>query len=803
MSTAVLEARVRLAATAARCLHCGQICGGEAVHTTWATFCCAGCESVYSLIARHGLADFYACETPPGLPPQTASAGATGFAELDDPAIAERFVSRADDTHARATFLVPALHCASCLWLVERLWHFDAGIGRSEADLLNRRVRVEFDPSRTTPRAIANRLSAIGFPPVLDAEQRSDAPPVARRSLYLKIGVAGFAFGNVMLFSIPRYVNGGPLDPLFESLFGALNLLFAIPVLLYSATGYFSGAWHALRARTVTLDVPIAIGLAALFGRSAVDIGIGEGPGFLDSFAGLVFFLLIGRLFQDRTFERIEFDRTVRSFLPLSVRAEGRHRGEVVPIDALEPGDVVMLRPGEVVPADSALLDAVATVDYAFVTGEEAPIDVRQGAPVAAGGRIVGHAVRLTVTGRVSHSRLARLWAHPVFGRQRSTWLTSLLARFGFWFTVAALGIAAAGAFAWWPDTRMAMQVATAVLIIACPCAFTLAAPIALGTAMSTLGRIGLFLRQPAVALDLSRIDAVVFDKTGTLTASGAGSATPEGLSPDDWSLVQRLAAQSVHPVSRAVIGARVDTTPIESFREIAGRGIVGWIDGHRVALGSASFIAAETGRRVAALPGASWAAVDNHDAGWIRFAASERPGAAQAVEALGTRAEILLLSGDDDGTAPRWAKLFGARMRFRQSADDKLAVVRELQARGHRVLMVGDGLNDAGALAAADVGLAVTDETACLVPACDGILSGSAVANLPALLAYARRARRVIILCFTVSILYNAIGLALALAGRLTPLATAILMPVSSLTIVALSTGLMRLSPRRQTEAA
>ena len=798
MSLEVLTSPTTQTAPAAVCLHCGEVCDAGHVRTDAGVFCCVGCETVHALLASHGLEDFYVCEVPPGRSQRLAAwQDGRQFAALDDPGVAARFVTRLAGGRARATFHVPAMHCSSCLWLLERLWRLDAGIGRSEADVLTRLVRIEFDPARTGARAIADLLASIGYAPVLDAEQQADAPPAQRRSLYLKIGVAGFAFGNVMLFSIPRYLNGAPLDPTFTRVFGLLNLVFAVPVLLYSSVDYFTGAWRAARARTVTLDVPIAIGLAVLFARSAAEIILGLGEGFLDSFAGLVFFLLIGRLFQQRTFERIEFDRSVRSFLPLSVQKEGQQPGSLTPIDALEPGDTIVLRSGEVAPADCTLLDAAARIDYAFVSGEQAPIEVRGGTTIRAGGRIAGRSVRLRVDDRVSHSRLAQLWANPVFQGSKATWLTDLLARFGVWFTVSALGIAALGAIAWWPDTRMSLQVATAVLIIACPCAFTLAAPITLGTAMGVLGRAGVYLRQPAVALELSRINTVVFDKTGTLTTGTNGEASCEGLSARDWSLVRMLATQSAHPVSRAIGRGHRDDALIERLKEELGRGLTGWIDGHRVVLGSAAFLAAETGHRVPPAAGATWASVDNARPGWIRFSAAERPGVADAAAAIAATHEIWLLSGDDDATAPRWRELFGPRMRFNQTADDKLALVRELQARGRRVLMIGDGLNDAGALAAANAGLAVTDDTACLVPACDGIVSGPRLAGLPALLAFASRARAVIVLCFTVSILYNVIGLGLALAGRLTPLATAILMPVSSLSIVGLSTGLMRRGPR------
>ena len=775
-----------------RCGHCGDDCSRDAVVTAAGTFCCAGCATVFELIARHGLEHFYVCDVEPGRSQKAAGRlDPDRFAVLDDPAIAARFVLRAT-TSPRATFTVPAMHCASCLWLLEQLWRFDEGVGRSEVDIAARTVRIDFDPARISVRAIASRLGSLGYEPLLAGESTVAPQPARRRTLYLKIGVAGFAFGNVMLFSVPRYLNGAPLDAGFTTLFGTLNLAFSIPVLLFSAADYFQNAWRSVRARAMSLDVPIAIGLLALFFRSSADILLGVGEGFFDSFAGLTFFLLIGRLFQQMAYERIEFDRTVRSFLPLSVRVvnDGGHR--LARIDTLQPGDVVSLRASEVVPSDATLIDDTAHLDYAFVTGESRPVHVRQGEPVHAGGRVVGTSVRLRIERPVSQSELARLWANPAFSASRARSLPAVLARFGLWFTIVALALAAFGAVAWWPDWRMSLSVATAVLIIACPCAFTLSAPIALGTTMGVLGRAGCYLKDPGVALELGRIDTVVFDKTGTLTTSAPETEpVSEGLSSDDWRLVRRLAVESTHPISRAI--QQIDRASAADVNEVSGRGLVGWIDGHRVAIGSASFIASETGRSLPEAAGATWAAVDDRVPGWIRTRAAVRPGMDAAVRALSAQYDTRLLSGDHDGDRDRWSPVFDGRVTFRQLPEDKLATVKDLQARGKHVLVIGDGLNDAGALAAADVGLAVTDDTACLVPACDAVISGSRLAHLPELLSYASRARRAIATCFGVSIAYNALGLWLALTGQLTPLATAILMPVSSLTIVALSAGLMR----------
>ena len=411
----------------------------------------------------------------------------------------------------------------------------------------------------------------------------------------------------------------------------------------------------------------------------------------------------------------------------------------------------------------------------------------------------MNRAVRLSVTRPVSQSRLAELWNHPVFARAKSQWMTTVSARFGAWFTGAAILLAVAGAVAWRSDPQRALEVATAVLIIACPCALTLAAPITLGVAMGQLGRRGCYLKQPEVVLDLSAVDTVAFDKTGTLTTAGAEAhLICDGFVASAWQQIRRLAAESVHPISRAIAGRGQVIGEVSGVEVSAGEGVSGLVDGERVAIGTAAFVARTTGQRIDPRSDRTWAAAGRLAAGWIRVVPSRRPGIVDALSRLRARHRLWLLSGDSPHDPSTWGPFFGRSMRFRLTPEAKLSIVRDLQAGGSRVLMVGDGLNDAGALAGADVGLAVSDETACLVPACDGLIRGDRLRDLPAILAYARQARRVIWLCFAVSVLYNVVGLTLALSGRLTPLATAVLMPVSSLTVIALAAGLMRGGPLR-----
>jgi Cu+-exporting ATPase len=792
--------------TTTLCRHCNEPCRTGSIACDTGNFCCAGCEAVFTVLHRAGLDAFYTCDVQPGTSQQLASGrDALRFSALDDAAVVDRLVTFSRPDMARVTFSVPSIHCSSCIWLLEQLWRFDDGIIRSEVDLFRRTIRVDFRPHATTLRRIAERLAAIGYEPSISPEDATRTTASARRRLHLQLGVAGFAFGNIMLFSIPRYANGAPLDPTFQHLFDALNLLFATPVLLFSAAPYFQTAWEALRRRSMAIEVPVAIGLGALYLRSVLDIGTGRGEGFLDSFSGLVFFLLCGRLVQHKVFDSIAFDRTYRSFLPLSVRVQRGDDFALAPLDRVTRGDTIEVRPGEVVPADAELLDRPGRVDYAFVTGEQVPVAVERGETVRAGGRAMGDVLRLRLLTDVCHSHLASLWNNPIFAKPKSRWLTAIAASFGTWFTIGAIGLAVAGGAAWWPDGSASLNVATAVLIIACPCALTLSAPMTLGAAAGFLAKRGLYLKDPAVVFDLSRIDTIAFDKTGTLTATDAQQTIERGgLSRESWRLAQALAACSTHPVSRviasgfdSVAAGQAETARVSEVIEKPGAGIFGWVNGLPVAIGVPGFMATRAADAVADHDDRTFVRV-GAERGWVRVFGAVRPGVEAAAQMLASSHSIWLLSGDHEGERCRWLSVFGPRMRFRQTPHDKLAFITAAKDAGHHVLMVGDGLNDSGALAAADVGITVSDDTACIVPACDAVVAGNRVADLPVFVRYAKRARAVVFLCFLVSVLYNAAGLTLALKGALTPLASAVLMPLSSLTIVGLSWSAMHWSARR-----
>ncbi|MGB3619584.1 MAG: HAD-IC family P-type ATPase, partial [Catalinimonas sp.] len=578
----------------------------------------------------------------------------------------------------------------------------------------------------------------------------------------------------------------------------------ALPTFFYAGSDYLRAAWRGLQRKQLPLDVPIALGMVVLLGRSAWDVLRHVGPGYLDSLAGLVFFLLIGKWYQRHTYEALSYDRDYRSYFPMtSTRLEAHADGErevPTPLDALRPGDRVLVRHGELIPADARLLNGEGRIDYSFVTGESEPIRKRAGEELFAGGRQQGSPLRLELRRAVAQSYLTSLWNQDAFRKPQDNRLKGLADGIGKHFTAVVLLIALGTAAYWaWRDPDTLPAAVTAVLIVACPCALALAAPFALGHTLRRFGRRGCYLKNAGVLERLARVDHLVFDKTGTLTHARARRVlfVGEPLSAEEAHWVRSAAHNSAHPLSQGLYEATKSGQPVtspEAFEEIAGRGVVAEVAGRTVRLGSA----AHCGVAAAPTDGTCvYVAIDGRARGHYAFEARYRSGTEALLVGLRRAYETHLLSGDDDRDAPRLRPYFGS-LRFRQSPLDKLGYVQRLTEAGHRTLMIGDGLNDAGALKESDVGMALADDVYRFSPACDAILDAGQLSHLDRFLRLARASRRITLAAFGLSFLYNAVGLSFAVSGLLTPVVAAVLMPLSSVTVVGFVTAAVHLTDRR-----
>jgi len=769
------------------CKHCGEACGGDVVMYQDHPFCCAGCQMVYEILEQNDMCRYYEIDPKAGFSLRGRTLGQYAF--LDETDVRERLVDFTDGNRTRVTFRLPAIHCASCIWLLENLYKLSPGILASRVNFLKKEVYLTFEEGTTTLRQAVELLASIGYAPDIHlGSLDKQAPTSVGNAFSYKLGLAGFAFGNIMLLSFPEYLGlDKVMDARFSQWFGILNILLAVPVVTYSGREFLTSAWHGLRNRYLNIDVPIALGIMTLLGRSLYEILSHTGAGYLDSLAGLIFFLLAGKWFQRRTYHHISFERDYRSYFPIASNRLENGVEHPVTLDKLRTGDMLVIRNEELVPADSILQKGLARIDYSFVTGESAPVRVEVGEKVYAGGRQMGEAIEVTMVREVSQSYLTELWNDEAFSKKKKTPGVRLSDKTGSRFTAAILTVAAVTLVFWLPrEMSTAINAFTAVLIIACPCAIALAVPFTLGNAIRLLGQKGMYIKNTDIIEVLAGITAVVFDKTGTLTRQAESEVAFVGgtLSTSQKDALMALAAQSNHPVSRAISGywKSIGSLPsVEAFAEHTGQGTEALISGHLLRLGSASLIGAPEDKQAAA-----WVQIDEAVIGYFTLQNKYREGMEEVVRHAAARGEAWLLSGDTPAERSRLEHLFaeGANLKFRQSPQDKLHFIQSLQDNGHQVLMLGDGLNDAGALRQSDAGIVLTEDSNNFSPACDGILHAGRFARLPNILQYARESVRLVYAAYTLALIYNVIGLFFAVQGLLSPVIAAILMPASSVTI-------------------
>jgi P-type Cu+ transporter len=772
-----------------KCFHCGQHCD-EVIVADDKPFCCVGCKSVFEILNANNLCEYYTIEGNSGVSQKESLT--TAFDYLDEPKVRKKLLSFDSTDLAKVTFYIPSIHCVSCIWLLENLRKLNPGVLHAEVSFGRKTVSVDFDPKRVKLGAIGNLLASLGYTPLVNLDSAEEKKASSDTSLVYKLAIAGFCFGNVMLFSFPEYLGLDKQDEYLMRTFSWLNLALSIPVFFYSAKGYFTSAFASFRQKQINIDVPIAAGLIALFFRSSYDIVTATGPGYLDSFSGLVFFLLIGRWFQGKTYESLAFDRDFKSYFPLAVRRFFKGEWKPVIIYELKRGDQIQIRNMEIVPADAVLLNDHAYFDFSFVTGEVKPVKARAGDTVYAGGRLIGQPVELIVDKKTSQSHLTSLWNNDSFKKVAESRHQKIIDRAARKFTWIVMLLATTTAVVWYfyqPDQMW--LVLTSVLMVACPCALALAAPFTYGSMLRAFGRNNFYLKNADVIERLALVDAVIFDKTGTVTYGRTPGVSFTGQITDrELASVKLITSASTHPLSAIVSKAIAvhSATKLSYFKEIPGQGIQAMINGQFVQVGSAEFVGYED--KVDANSSLVFVSIDDEVKGYFTIRIKIRENIKDMLGRLGEKC-VALLSGDNEADRVKMGTLFNpsVQLLFNQDPHDKLAFVASIQREGKKVLMVGDGLNDSGALKQSDVGIAVTDDTGVFTPACDGILSGENLSQLDKFIDLAKSSSLILKIAFAISFFYNAIALTVAATGHLTPLVAAILMPVSSISVVGFST--------------
>jgi Cu+-exporting ATPase len=564
-------------------------------------------------------------------------------------------------------------------------------------------------------------------------------------------------------------------------------LFLALPVFFYSASEFFSKSWKAIKHKTTSIDIPIAIGIAAIFLRSAYEILSQTGAGYFDSGSGLVFFMLIGRWFQDYTFDALAFDRDYKSYFPIAVTTIKNNQEREVQVNELKINDRILIRNNEFIPVDALLLKGNAAIDYHFVTGESNPVCIEPGETIFAGGRQTTGIIEVQVTREVAQSHLTQLWNRS--GAKAGSGFEKMVNAISTWFIVVTFTIAISAAAFWWStDKHKAINAFTAVLVIACPCALALSAPFTYGNILRLLGKRKIYLRNFQTLEKLADIDAIVFDKTGTLTrqATSAIQFTGQPLMEEEQQMVYALVKQSSHPLSKqlAVYLQTKQSLPCSSFSETVGKGMQAIIKQQHIMVGSAVYTGCmhqDTMQQTCV-----YVSINNVCKGYFSFQNVYRDGIEEMTAELENKNfKLAVLTGDNESERENLQRRFKhADFKFNQKPEDKLTYIEKLRQH-HQVLMIGDGLNDAGALTHATVGISVTDNTNSFTPASDAIMQAEMLKALPQLIKLSRLAVNIIIISFIISLLYNFIGLSLAVTGKLSPMLAAILMPISTISLV------------------
>lgn len=788
------------------CYHCGEACTDRHRIYDDKDFCCDGCRAVYQILNDNGLCGFYSIDEAKGISPKLTKSEER-FAYLDDAETASSILSFQNTDEAHVTLSLPQIHCSSCVWLLEHLYKLNPGIMRSQTDFIRKTIFIVYRHRETSLRSVVELLATLGYEPELKLvhSTRPKKSTVNRDRIY-RLTVAGFCFGNIMLLSFPEYLSGGHIDPVMNRVFSYLNLGLSLPVLLYSAREFFLSAWQGLRAKFLNIDLPLSLSLTITFGRSMYEILSGTGAGYLDSMAGIIFFMLIGRYFQDRTHTRLQFDRDFRSFFPISIRVKVNNNGYTTkPLSKLNKGDRIFVRSQELIPADARLINGDARIDYSFVTGESKPEHVAQGTVIYAGGRQTAGQLELEVTKEVEQSYLTKLW-----NRENSKAYTgemdNMVHRVARHFTLFLI-LLSLGSFLYWlpTDVSRGVHALTTILIVACPCSLLLSATFTHASVISILGKNGVFLRNASLLEKAGTAKHIVWDKTGTITSAATGetSYTGEDLTAEEKSAVASVCGQSIHPLSRALSDyfrkqGVYNEAEINGFTEYSGKGIEGKYDDMHVRLGSVSWIKNDPVAQVSETR--VYVEINGIKKGYFAFSSGLRPGLSQVLSGLRRKGYTFsVLSGDKSAAKEELAHYFGedTPIHLGCSPHEKQEYIETLQRRGIEVMMIGDGLNDAGALLQSNVGWAISEDINNFTPASDVIMESRVFPKLAEIIGYIGSAKGIVIASFVLSLLYNVVGLSIAVQGIMSPLVAAILMPASSVSIILFTTGSARLMGR------
>lgn len=778
-----------------KCYHCSEECeDSSSINYDNKLFCCLGCKTVYELLVDNQLGAYYDIEKNPGARPSNKS-----FDSLLNKEIAERFIAYQDEKIIKTTIFIPNIHCSSCIWLLEHLHQIHPKVVKSEVHFVRKELSLTLKKEEHVLKEIFEFLDRMGYTPALETEKKNNK---TNKRLLLQLAVAGFCFGNIMLLSFPEYLFTDDLFiNEFRDVFSYIILGLSLPIILYASKDYLLSAYNGIKYKRLNIDIPISIGILTLYTKSFIDIINHEGPGYMDSFAGFIFFLLLGKWFQSKTYQAMSFERDFKSYFPMAVELINNGESSQIAIENLNKGDSIVIKNEEIIPVDATLQSDYSKIDYSFVTGESTKKTIRKGERIFAGGKHFGTAIQLEVYKPVNQSYLTQLW-NSNDGERHDHKITEQEKLSGH-FIIALLIISAAGLVLWsFLDPSRIVSIITAILIVACPCALAISEPFTYGNVLRAFSKIDLFLKNTGVIEEMSQITDVVFDKTGTITENQHQKITYQGadINTEDLHAILTIIKNSSHPLSRSLFNHLKSSSEsqikIDAYNEIVGNGLEARIGTDHYKIGSEKFVTSQKTSDATSV----FIGKNNQTLGAFIFSNQYRKNLDQTINLLSKKYRLHVLTGDNNLEEQHLIELFGkdASLNFEQLPTDKKRYIESLKSEGKNVLMIGDGLNDAGALKVADVGFVVTDDVFNFSPACDGILKADKIDQLNEVLDFSHKAKRILRYCYAFSLLYNLVGLSIAFTGNMSPLVAAILMPISSISIVLISTIATRIAAKR-----
>ncbi len=787
------------------CSHCAlPVPPGLLVRDSELQFCCHGCETVYGAITGAGLERYYHMRQSSGAAAVATRSSGRNYAELDDQSFAALYIRELPQGLRQVELFLEGVHCSACVWIVERLSQVLPGVVNARLDLHRASAEVVWDPKVANLADIARTLDRFGYPPhPYRGAERRRLRLQEERGLLVRMGLAWAVSGNVMILSVALWAGWfADMDADTTQLFRWASLVITLPSILWAARPFFAGAWTALRGRALHMDLPIAIGLLAGFVGGAINVVRGQGEVYFDSVASLIFLLLVGRWVQQRQ-RREASDAAELLFSLAPAQAHLVAPGGVVTDVALERlsvGDIVEVRSSETFPADGTVVEGQSSIDASVLTGESRPVDVGPGDLVHAGTLNLAAMLHQRVESTGELTRVGKLMQAVEEASRRRAPIVALADAIVGRFVAVVLVLAAVTAILWYfLDPSLALDHTVALLIVTCPCALGLATPLAVHAAVGRAARLGIFVKGGDVVERLSKPQRIWFDKTGTLT-QGRTELLHCELQPVYRPWLLAIERHSSHPLARAVVQAWPELELLEArdVQQTVGGGVRGEVAGHAVQVGSLRWVG--EGATPYHTLATTWAhdgitpvlvAVDGEVVGALGFGDPLRPDAVASIAELRRLGcEVGILSGDHPSVVAAVGRQLGIALedcRGAATPEDKLAAVQACKDRGG-VVMVGDGVNDAAALAAATVGISVHGGAEASLQACDAFLTRPGLASVVELLTGARRTVRVIQRNIVFSLIYNLIGTGLAMSGLLHPLVAAIMMPLSSLTVVSSS---------------